>query len=248
MIASQMGNTKYRGRIIWMLLTSRPDLLPIDLKRQGRAEVHIPLFYPDDSDEITEMIRVMARKNRSPLADDAIPEISADRNLSGADLESILPGARRKAMAEERATIERADLQFAFDNFIPSAQGLEKEMQELVAVLECTDQTFLPDEWREKVSQPNGRVLLQERLVAIRRLIDENGRRFHYAKQRDLARTLTSRALLGMVVRYLHRSHFQFQAVAHVICEHSVQVFIGQLVSGQTIMEIVILVPEWISQ
>jgi hypothetical protein len=82
-------------------------------------------------------------------------------------------GARRKAMADERATIERADLQFALDNFIPSAQGLEKEMQELVAVLECTDQTFLPDEWRKKVSQPNGRVLLQERLVAIRQLIDE---------------------------------------------------------------------------
>ena len=52
MIASQMGNTRYRGRIIWMLLTSRPDLLPIDLKRQGRAEVHIPLFYPQDPGEI----------------------------------------------------------------------------------------------------------------------------------------------------------------------------------------------------
>jgi len=31
MIASQMGNTRFRGKIIWMLLTSRPDLLPIDL-------------------------------------------------------------------------------------------------------------------------------------------------------------------------------------------------------------------------
>ena len=38
MIAQQMGDTRYRGRIIWMLLTCRPDLLPIDLKRQGRAE------------------------------------------------------------------------------------------------------------------------------------------------------------------------------------------------------------------
>src|SRR5439155_6838096 len=28
MIASQMGDTRYRGRIVWMLLTSRPDLLP----------------------------------------------------------------------------------------------------------------------------------------------------------------------------------------------------------------------------
>ena len=28
MIASQMGDTRYRGKLIWMLLTSRPDLLP----------------------------------------------------------------------------------------------------------------------------------------------------------------------------------------------------------------------------
>ena len=52
MIASQMGDTRYRGKILWMLLTARPDLLPIDLKRQGRAEVHIPLFYPTDQDEL----------------------------------------------------------------------------------------------------------------------------------------------------------------------------------------------------
>ena len=52
MIASQMGDTRYRGKLIWMLLTSRPDLLPIDLKRQGRAEVHLPLFNPRDEDEV----------------------------------------------------------------------------------------------------------------------------------------------------------------------------------------------------
>ena len=46
MIASQMGDTRYRGKLLWMLFTSRPDLLPIDLKRQGRAEVHLPLFSP----------------------------------------------------------------------------------------------------------------------------------------------------------------------------------------------------------
>src|SRR5262245_61824053 len=62
MIAAQMGDTQYRGRIIWMLLTARPDLLPIDLKRQGRAEVHIPLFYPTDENEIRRMFVVLAKK------------------------------------------------------------------------------------------------------------------------------------------------------------------------------------------
>jgi ATP-dependent Zn protease len=46
-IASFMGNTEYRGKIIWFLITCRPDLIPIDLKRQGRAEEHLALFYPE---------------------------------------------------------------------------------------------------------------------------------------------------------------------------------------------------------
>ncbi len=57
MIAAQMGDTRYRGRILWMLLTCRPDLLPIDIKRQGRAEVHIPLFYPSDEGESPRPLR-----------------------------------------------------------------------------------------------------------------------------------------------------------------------------------------------
>ena len=49
----------------------------------------------------------------------------------------------------------------------------EKELQELVAVLECTDRAFLTADWRDKVAQPNGRALLQERLLAIRQIIDQ---------------------------------------------------------------------------
>jgi SpoVK/Ycf46/Vps4 family AAA+-type ATPase len=153
MIASQMGDTKYRGRIIWMLLTCRPDLLPIDLKRQGRAEVHIPLFYPDDPAELKEMFRVMAKKNKSPLAADSSPQLAAEQRLSGADVESIILSAKRSMLAA-------------------GIQGLEKEYQEIAAVLECTDREFLPVAWREKVMAPGGRALLQERLAELRALIN----------------------------------------------------------------------------
>jgi AAA+ superfamily predicted ATPase len=174
MIASQMGDTRYRGKIIWMLLTSRPDLLPIDLKRQGRAEVHIPLFYPTTAEEITTMLRMMAKKNKVKLSEDAIPAVDPARRLSGADLESIMLGARRHAMAAGREMVERADLELALTEFIPSVQGLEKELQELAAVLECTQMGFLPAEWQEKVKAPQGRSHLQERMVAIRQLIEES--------------------------------------------------------------------------
>ncbi len=173
MIARQMGNTDYRGRIIWMLLTSRPDLLPIDLKRQGRAEVHIPLFYPHDAAEMAKMLRVMAAKNQISLTEDAVPDLPGTRQLSGADLESIVLGAQRRALTDNRDTVTSADLQQSLDTFIPSAQGLEKEMQELVAVLECTDRDFLPPDWQERLRKPEGRRHLQERLMALREIIDD---------------------------------------------------------------------------
>jgi ATP-dependent 26S proteasome regulatory subunit len=175
MIASQMGNTRYRGQIIWMLLTSRPDLLPIDLKRQGRAEVHIPLFYPHNEADIQKMLRVMAKKNKLKLAEDAIPRVDPARRLSGADLESIVLATRRIALTAGREEISRADLEQALGEFIPSAQGLEKELQEIAAVLECTERSFLPPEWQERIARPDGRTHLQERMVAIRQLLEEMG-------------------------------------------------------------------------
>ncbi len=173
MIAQQMGDTRYRGKIIWMLLTSRPDLLPIDLKRQGRCEVHIPLFAPHDSQGIREMFEAMSRKNKTPLAADAIPDVAPERGLSGADIESILLGARRKALLAGQETITRQQLESAIEEFIPSAEGLEKEMQEIAAVLECTERHFLPPKWRERVATPDARTRLQERMVAIRQLVED---------------------------------------------------------------------------
>jgi SpoVK/Ycf46/Vps4 family AAA+-type ATPase len=172
MIAAQMGNTRYRGQIIWMLLTSRPDLLPIDLKRQGRAEVHIPMFYPYEDAEIRAMFVAMAKKNKLKLADDAIPAVPADGRLSGADIESIVLMAKRAVLGAGRSELARADLEAALKEFVPSVQGLEKELQETAAVLECTQMSLLPPGWREKVSQPEGRTRLQERMAAIRQMLE----------------------------------------------------------------------------
>jgi AAA+ superfamily predicted ATPase len=173
MIASQMGDTRYRGKLLWMLLTSRPDLLPIDLKRQGRAEVHLPLFSPSDDAEVEFMIKVMARKNKVNLAAGALPPGLAGKGLSGADIESIVLAAKRTALTQGRDGLTRADLEAAVSDFIPSAQGLEKEKQELAAVLECTSMSFLPEEWRARIAKTDGRAKLQERMAEIRRLIEQ---------------------------------------------------------------------------
>jgi SpoVK/Ycf46/Vps4 family AAA+-type ATPase len=172
MIASQMGDTRYRGKIIWMLLTCRPDLLPIDIKRQGRAEVHIPMFYPREQAELESMFLIMAKKIKTVLRREDLPRLDLSRGLSGADVESIMITAKRKATLRGTLDLRKEDVEEASSEFIPSAQGLEKELQELAAVLECTQLSFLPNDLRKRVSEPDGRARLQERLVAIRQIIE----------------------------------------------------------------------------
>ncbi|HSL23187.1 MAG TPA: AAA family ATPase [Vicinamibacterales bacterium] len=173
MIAAQMGDTRYRGRIIWMLLTARPDLLPIDLKRQGRAEVHIPLFYPTDEKEIRDMFVIMARKLGSRLAPEDVPEIPQRGHLSGADIEGIVGRAWRTSLLGGHDRVTREALAGVVAQFMPSTQGLERELQETAAVLECTDRQFLPAAMAQKLEAAGGRAQLQARLTAIKQLVKE---------------------------------------------------------------------------
>ena len=129
------------------------------------------------------MFAAMARKSHIKLAPGLPGPIDLELGLSGADIESVVLAAKRKGLerAAEAAgetaawtapeAILATDLASALDDFMPSAQGLEKELQEIAAVLECTEKRFLPDRWQQLVSQPGGRSKLQERLVAIRQMI-----------------------------------------------------------------------------
>jgi AAA+ superfamily predicted ATPase len=171
MIATQMGDTRYRGRIIWMLLTARPDLLPIDLKRQGRAEVHIPLFYPTEEAEIRQMFVILAKKLGSRLEPDDIPPIPQRGDLSGADIEGMVGRAWRESLLAGHDRVTREALATVVSQFMPSTQGLERELQEVAAMIECTDRPFLPRPIAEKMEAEGGRSKLQARLTVLKQMV-----------------------------------------------------------------------------
>jgi len=150
-IAAFMGDTRYRGKILWFLITARPDLLPIDLKRQGRAEEHIPLFYPETAAEYDEIYRVMVKKLGLKTQVAAISEVATEDQylgLSGSDLEAVLVRATLEAEAAESSELKAEHLQKAFSDFIPPVNGREREMQILCAVLESTSRELLPERFR----------------------------------------------------------------------------------------------------
>src|SRR6187200_1217408 len=125
MLAKEMSDTRNRGRILWVFATSRPDLLEVDLKRQGRIDVHIPLFAPETPDEMRALFRAIARKLKFPLEDADLPALDPSQGLGSNEIAGVLREVR------------------------PSAHTRKLEYMDLVAVKECTDQRFLPPRFRE---------------------------------------------------------------------------------------------------
>ncbi|MGH9333387.1 MAG: ATP-binding protein, partial [Vicinamibacteria bacterium] len=165
MISSLMSDTRYRGRILWMLLTCRPDLLPVDLKRQGRCEVHIPLFPPSSEDDRREMFLALAKKAGTSIAREEVPPIPA--GLSGADIESLLVQSIRRAALSKANAPGAGVLKETLAHFRAPEYGLEKELQELVAIREATDASFVPEPLRNRYGSADKAAALERRIQEI---------------------------------------------------------------------------------
>lgn len=62
MMAEEMSDTRNRGRVLWVLASSRPDLIEVDLKRPGRIDVKIPVFPTSTAPESFGLICSLARR------------------------------------------------------------------------------------------------------------------------------------------------------------------------------------------
>ncbi len=167
MLAKEMSDTRNRGRIIWVFATSRPDLLEVDLKRQGRLDVHIPLFPPETPEEMRSLLLAVARKLRFPLAEADLPELAPGLVLGGNEIEGILVRALRihELSSEPRRPLKET-LADVFREVRPSAHTRKLEYMDLVAVRECTDTRFLPGRYREVTPEE-----LEGRIEELRRFV-----------------------------------------------------------------------------
>ena len=145
-IASFMGDTAYRGRIIWFLITCRPDLLPIDLKRQGRAEEHFALFYPETPQEKVALFETLVKKLKFGIHTFPIPDLfkKYPHEVSGADIESMLIRSMQRAREKGRTMISKQDMEEVMEDFIPPSYPHAIRLQNLVAAVECTSKKMVP--------------------------------------------------------------------------------------------------------
>ena len=165
MLAKEMSDTRNRGRIVWVFATSRPDLLEVDLKRQGRLDVHIPLFPPETREEVEALLLAVAGKLKLPLTAADIPELPQGVTLGGNEIEGVLVRALRQwELGPDPRPPLKSVLADVLREVRPSAHTRKLEYMDLVAVKECTDARFLPERFRNLDPET-----LENRLDALRR-------------------------------------------------------------------------------
>ena len=167
MLAKEMSDTRNRGRIIWVFATSRPDLLEVDLKRQGRLDVHIPLFPPETPQEREALLLAIAKKLKFPLTAGDLPPFTDGQALGGNELEGVLVRALRlHELSDEPRRAIREILSDVLKEVRPNPHTRKLEYMDLVAVKECTDARFLPPRFRELTPEE-----LETKIDALRRFV-----------------------------------------------------------------------------
>src|SRR6185369_11802815 len=166
-----MSDTSNRGRILFILMTNRPDKLDVDIKRAGRLDKKVPLLYAQTAEEVEAVVTAQLRKHRLESAI-AFP---ADRaaisqpmvGLSNADFEAIVLLAAEIASGPDggpgAVRIEREHLVQAIADYLPSRDTKMLEYMELVAVFEASNRNMLPKKYQTMSGEE-----LQARLEVLR--------------------------------------------------------------------------------
>jgi hypothetical protein len=103
MIAQEMSNPSNRGRIVWILASSRPDLIEVDLKRPGRIDVKMPIFPTTTPEESFNLIRVLCKRRDLRFSDDTLKKLHDKIPVM------MTPGAAEALSMKIYRTVKTAD-------------------------------------------------------------------------------------------------------------------------------------------
>ncbi|MEN8261695.1 MAG: ATP-binding protein [Pseudomonadota bacterium] len=143
-----MSDPENRGRVLFILMTNRPDKLDVDIKRAGRLDRKIPFFYPEDPPAVNAILQaIMARHGIAHQFDDRAQLEAALTAMCGysiADIEAVALLAHDFAAD---APVTLGHLTQAVTDYLPARDTQMIEYMELLAVFEASRRSLLPEKY-----------------------------------------------------------------------------------------------------
>jgi SpoVK/Ycf46/Vps4 family AAA+-type ATPase len=169
-----MSDTSWRGKILWVGASNRPDLLDAALLRPGRFDKKVPILAPDESERagILQVLTIQAFPNIRELpTQEQYQELASEMvDYTGAEIESVVGKATQLyARSAGKWSVLQA-LQEAFDRIIPSTQNIDQMTR--LALIHCNDLDLVPSHLRElarAVRKPQPEVEEETEIPHVRR-------------------------------------------------------------------------------
>ncbi|TBU91193.1 AAA family ATPase [Phytopseudomonas dryadis] len=146
MIAQEMGAADNRGKVIWMLASSRPDLIEVDLKRPGRVDVKIPLLPTTTVAESAGLLGAMLGRFDLELEREALQALALPVLLTPGAAEALAVKVYRQVRTA--AMVPIAALQACLQGYQPPVSEQVLRLQMAIAIREATDIAFVPESLR----------------------------------------------------------------------------------------------------
>ena len=152
MIAEEMSNTGNRGRIMWVLASSRPDLIEVDLKRPGRVDIKIPLFPTLTPEEGFSLLRALCQRIGLVIPEEAFPALRdrVPKLLTPGAAEALSVKAYRIARTQNKDDVNALTECLATYQ-LPVPRDV-MDFQIGLAVREASDLDFVPAELRGRAA------------------------------------------------------------------------------------------------
>jgi hypothetical protein len=148
MIAQEMSDTSNRGKVVWVLASSRPDLIEVDLKRPGRIDLKVPILPTTSREESRALMAALARRYELAVSSDELQQMEPvlPLMLTPGAAEVLIMKAYRVARTQNvTGATALSDCLQGYQNPVPE-DVLERQIR--LAVREATDLSFVPESLR----------------------------------------------------------------------------------------------------
>ncbi len=141
-IIKMMGDPDLRGKVLWALMTSRPDELDPDVK--SRSPLQIPIFDPE-GEARQRFIRDLFERKGAPLSDADLPQVlQKTEHYSARDFDNLV----REVKAQGQPVLEVLQIWQASTAIVQ-----QRRLQTLIASLHCSYPQLLPQGLRTLESE-----------------------------------------------------------------------------------------------
>jgi len=146
MIAQEMSNADNRGRIMWILASSRPDLIEVDLKRPGRVDVKVPILPTTTVEESAALLNALLKRFDIAPGTEAMVALELPLLLTPGAAEALAVKVYRQVRTGSMEPL--AALAECLKGYQAPVPREVLDFQMRIAIREATDMSFVPESLR----------------------------------------------------------------------------------------------------